>query len=142
MPNQVPKAEEAIFDGVSQVNRYLRRELSRNGISVSQIRILHTLDRSPGCSLNQVALETGIRKSSASLAIERMVVKKLVRRTTSPKERRSVALKLTPLGERQFKAAKALAIGSLSERLEKLNPAHRALVMQAFVILHPLFELC
>ena len=104
MPPVVAVADECariIMDTVPAVMHRIRERMRRHGppfLSVPQFRALGFLDRNPGACLSELSDHLGIARPTASVIVDRLVQRHLVVRTDDPRERRRVALRLTPNG--------------------------------------------
>jgi DNA-binding MarR family transcriptional regulator len=72
--------------------------LAEHDVSPADYAVLTVIDRNPGAGQSQVAETLGIQKTNFVPLIRRMEARGLVLRTPSARDRRSVALTLTPQG--------------------------------------------
>lgn len=94
--------------------RGLAREmLVRHNITHAQFVLLRHLWWNPGSTVSQVADSMGISRPAATQAVERLVQRGLVRRSTDTGDRRRLRLGLTPRGEELVRSLS----GALAERL-------------------------
>jgi DNA-binding MarR family transcriptional regulator len=104
MPRKQNVTEDAkeILNAVRRLVRALRlfdkEAHSRYGLSTAQLFILHVLHENEGCSMNDLAAMTATDQSTASVIVQRLVDAGYVGRGTSERDRRHVALTLTPSG--------------------------------------------
>lgn len=96
------------------------------GLSGAQLFVLHNLDDSSTISLNELAERTHTHQSSVSVVVQRLVDKRLVRRTRSTADARRVELELTAAGERALRKAPESAQDKLIDALGRTSSADRA----------------
>jgi DNA-binding MarR family transcriptional regulator len=110
-PRNTPDAcAHAVMESVPMVMRFIRREMRRHSaslLSVPQFRALAFLDRSPGACLFHVADHLGVTRPTASVIVDRLVRRGLLARADDPRERRRIALTLTPKGTRLLDEARS-----------------------------------
>lgn len=70
-----------------------------------QFSILALIDRNPGLSQSQVCAALDIKRANLVAVIDELESAGLVRRDSSPKDRRSNRLHLTPAGQRALRSA-------------------------------------
>jgi DNA-binding MarR family transcriptional regulator len=116
-PRRIPAAElRAALDGIRQLVQALRagaREGARTGLSSAQLFALQQIAEHPGASINDVAALTFTHQSSVSVVIQRLVLRRLVRKVRAPDDRRRQQLEPTAAGRRVLQTAP----GSMQERL-------------------------
>ncbi|MGA9664978.1 MAG: MarR family transcriptional regulator [Gallionella sp.] len=71
-------------------------------ITPAQFDIVATLGNTPGMSPKELGEKTLITKGTLTGVVDRLVVKKLVRRAASPSDGRCQIIQLTPQGEKLF----------------------------------------
>ena len=92
------------------VMRFIRTEMRRHRasvLSVPQLRALAFLDRNPGACLLHVADHLGVTTPTASVIVDRLVRRGLLRRSEDPRERRRLVLTLSPKGGRHLEQARS-----------------------------------
>ena len=100
----------AVMETVPLVMRFIRAEMRRHGapvLSVPQLRALAFLDRNGGACLFNVADHLGVTRPTASVIVDRLVRRGLLARADDPRERRRIALTLTPKGTRLLDEARS-----------------------------------
>jgi DNA-binding MarR family transcriptional regulator len=135
-------AREAM-ETVPLVMRFIRTEMrSRRApsLSVPQFRVLTFLSHRPGAPLSGVAEHLGVTRSTASAIVDRLVRRKLVRRTAHPEERRCVVLTLTPVGAQRLQHAREAACADLAKVLAGLTAADLLQVAQGLTLLGSAFK--
>jgi len=116
----------AVMETVPLMTRFIRAEMRARwapSLSVPQFHVLALLNREPGSSLSHVADRLGVTPSTASVVVDRLVRRKLVRRTEDPQERRCVVLSLTATGTQHFVQARDAACAQMASVLAKLSEA-------------------
>jgi DNA-binding MarR family transcriptional regulator len=68
------------------------------GLTMSQLRVLHHLNRQPGMTAGTLAERLGVRPSTVTGIVDRLVRHDLVERLADPDDRRVVRNILTPRG--------------------------------------------
>lgn len=91
-------------------------------LTPAQFDVIATLGNTPGLSTGDIGERTLITKGTLTGVIDRLEKKQLVQRTTSPDDRRSVIVKLTPSGEALFEQVFPAHIADLQQRFQQLDP--------------------
>ena len=131
-----------VLDVVPLVMRVLRAEMRAHRgpeLSVPHFRVLAYVGRNENASLSEVAEHVGLRLPSMSTLVDGLVTRGLVSRSASVKDRRRVALCLTPLGRSTWGAARRATQSRLSKQLAGLSPEQLATVAGAMESLRALF---
>lgn len=131
------------LDTVPPVMRAIRtmmRAASKKDLTVPQFRVLGFVDRRGRASVKDVAEHLGIPMSGASRLVEKLVDRKLVARTTDPKDRRRVILTLRPAGKRLRVRARERTQQGLATTFQRLTPAERDAIARALPVLRDLFS--
>ncbi len=131
-----------ILDVVPSVMRMIRTEMRSQrstDLAVPQFRALMFINRNPGGSLQSVAHHLGLTAPTVSKMVDGLVLDRIVRRESSPKDRRQVTLTLTERGKEILEQAHHATQTRLSEVLAQLTPQESETVMQAMKYLQPLF---
>jgi DNA-binding MarR family transcriptional regulator len=132
-----------VMETVPLVMRFIRTEMrSRRGpsLSIPQFRVLTFLSHRPGAPLSGVAEHLGVSRSTASAIVDRLVRRKLVRRTVHPQERRSVVLTLTPAGAQHHQEAREAAGAHMAKVLAGLSAADLLQVTKGLNLLGSAFK--
>jgi len=130
-----------IVDVVPLVMRVLRSEMRSNrgpGLSVPHFRVLAYLNNNEGACLSDAAEHVGLRLPSMSTLIDALVARGLVSRAPSTRDRRRLALCLTPRGRSTLAAARHATQARLAKMLTQLAPADQVTVVTAMQALRPL----
>lgn len=99
------------------------------GLTPPQFDIVATLGNTPGMSFKELGEKTLITKGTLTGIVDRLETRRLVKRSASPDDGRSMIVRLTPSGERLFQSAFAahldhmrLALGGLdASRLRQIE---------------------
>lgn len=105
------------------------------GLTPAQFDIVATLGNTPGMSFKELGEKTLITKGTLTGVVDRLEAQRLVRRSASPEDGRSMIVSLTPAGERLFEKVfpahldhMRLALGELSTaQLQRFETALRGL---------------
>jgi MarR family transcriptional regulator for hemolysin len=131
-----------ILDIVPTIMRMIRIEMRSQGsadLAIPQFRALLFISRNPGSSLLAVADHLGLTSPTVCKMVDGMVLNCLVRRESSPKDRRKVILTLTAPGQAILEKARNGTQARLAEVLSRLTPEEGETVLQAMQLLQPLF---
>ncbi len=125
-PPMTPEAcARSVIETVPQVMRLMRSMMRRHRsavLSVPQFRAMAFVSRHPGACLYHLADHLGVTRPTASVIAERLVQRGLLARDTDPRERRRIALTLTPEGERQLEQARHATRSDIAKILAPLPP--------------------
>ena len=142
-PNEAAWESAArMLEVVPLVMRQIRQVMRAAGgtaLSVPQFRALGYIDRHPDCSVSAVAEHVGLSEAAASRLIETLVQEGYVERATLATNRRFVALRLAPEGQRIRTLAQQHALRALAERMAALDEDDFAAINQALETLRGLF---
>lgn len=105
------------------VNGLLEAQVGRAGLdlALSQVRMLSLIDRLPSCGIGDLADYMGVSSAAVSRAVDRLVRRGLVTRTTTGSDRRAVDLVITDEGRtavERFQEAVRDSLGELTGSLE------------------------
>ena len=90
------------------------------GVTLAQLRLLYRLDADPGVTAGTLADLLGVRASTVTGIVDRLVSQNLVERQADPDDRRLVRSRLTPSGRdmiSRFTQENRAYIRSIFERL-------------------------
>ena len=93
----------------------------RQGISMTQLHILHMLDRHGEMGMSRLAEVLDVSVSNATGLVDRMEERGLVARTRVPEDRRVVLVHVSPAGHAMLGDAEALANDVLRRVLERID---------------------
>lgn len=83
---------------LSRRNRALNGELRSFGVDYPRWRVMAVLNQHPGCSMQQLAEQTGVDRTTLAHTIALMERQGLLTRRARKTDRRSIMLNLTPRG--------------------------------------------
>lgn len=93
----------------------------RLGLSMAQLHILYTLQRSGPMTMSGLAEALNVSLSNATGLIDRIEERGLVGRARVPEDRRIVMIRVTPEGERMLEAIDALSEDLLRSVLSRID---------------------
>ena len=93
------------------------------GLTPSQFDIVATLGNTPGMSFKELGEKTLITKGTLTGVVDRLEAQRLVRRSASAEDGRSMIVSLTPAGKRLFERAFAAHLAHLRLALGGLDAA-------------------
>ncbi len=100
--------------------------LLRQGISMTQLHILHMLERHGQMPMSRLAEVLDVSVSNATGLVDRMEERGLVARTRVPEDRRVVLVQVSPAGVAMLGDAEALRDDVLRRVLLRIDPTHLA----------------
>jgi DNA-binding MarR family transcriptional regulator len=119
----------ACLDSIRRIVQALRRSAgqtqARTGLSSAQLFVLASLAESPSSSLTDLGRRTFTDRTSVAGVVEKLVRRRLVRRSRAVGDRRSAALWITPDGRARVKRAPTAAGAHLRDAIEGLRPGKR-----------------
>jgi DNA-binding MarR family transcriptional regulator len=136
LPAALAAADEcarAVMDTVPAVMRRIRERMRHHdpaSLSIPQFRVLGFLDRNPGACLSELSSHLGVARPTASIIVDRLVQRRLVTRSDDPRERRRLALGLTPDGLQLLQQARSATRAWIATLLRSL-PEERLQQMAA-----------
>lgn len=98
--------------------------LLRQGISMTQLHILHMLDRHGEMPMSRLAEVLDVSVSNATGLVDRMEERGLVERNRVPEDRRVVLVQVSPAGQAMLGDAEALRYDDLRRVLLRIDPSH------------------
>lgn len=121
--------EESPWDRLREANRLLRARtgsrLQGIGLSISEAVVLDLCSRAPA-KASDVATASGLTAAGATDLIDRLEVRRLVRRESSATDRRVVLIALTPAGLRARGAVAAAKAETLRYLESTMRPEELA----------------
>ncbi len=105
--------------------------LVRQGISMSQLHIMHLLEGHGEMAMSRLAEMLDVSVSNATGLIDRVEERGFVERTRVATDRRMVMVQLTPAGHQMLDEFETLREGILSRVLDQLDPKQLAGVAKA-----------
>ncbi|HEX7973404.1 MAG TPA: MarR family transcriptional regulator [Anaerolineales bacterium] len=139
-PSEICAGE--LVEVIPQVMRSIRAEMRGGraaGLSVPQLRALVFLRDNPSACLSELAEHIGVGLPSMSKMVDSLVDRGMVKRQTSPSDRRYVMLALTSAGGLSLEATRLRTRENLAGKLKGLNDAQRTILLQALDVLRQAF---
>lgn len=119
----------AVLDAIRKIVRALRvasRAAEKSaGLSGAQLFVLQKLADGRAVSINELAARTLTHQSSVSVVVQRLVDRRLIRRTPSDLDRRRVELSLTAAGRKAIGTSGDLAQDRLIHALREMPARQR-----------------
>jgi DNA-binding MarR family transcriptional regulator len=131
-----------ILEIVPTIMRVIRTEMRNQrsaDLALPQFRALLFINRNPGSSLLAVANHLGLTSPTVSTMVDGLVLKRMIRRESSTRDRRKVTLTLTAEGQAILKKARNGAQARLIEVLSGLTPEECETVFQSMKLLRSIF---
>jgi DNA-binding MarR family transcriptional regulator len=131
-----------VLDIVPAIMRTIRVEMRSQrsaDLAIPQFRSLLYIHRNPHCSLKTLAHHLGLTPPTVSKMVDGMVLKQLISRETSPRDRRKITLVITEQGNEILEKAREGTQTCLTEIFSELTPDETHTVFQAMRLLHTLF---
>lgn len=122
---------DALRPTLLQVNRELRRETRRLGVSPEQVALLVSVKYEPGIGIRELAARERISAPAMTKHVDRLERDGLVVRTPSDDDRRRVGISLTDEGARLLRRVRSRRTAWLAKRLEGLTPEELAAIEAA-----------
>ena len=98
--------------------------LLRHGVSMTQLHILHMLDRHGQMPMSRLAEVLDVSDSNATGLVDRMEERGLIARTRVPEDRRVVLVEISPTGKAMLGDAEALRDDVMRRVLGRIDPTH------------------
>jgi len=123
------------------LNRHLRREVHKLGVSAGQISLLAAVRDHPGIGIADLALREGTSAPSISAHVDRLEAGGLLeRRRDGHADKRRVGLHITADGIRVLRAVRSRRTAWLASRLEALSIEQRERIAAATDALEALLK--
>ena len=146
-PLVAPDADDPFVDIIADFRATMTRikcasseRLLRLGISMAQLNILYTLQRSGDMTMSRLADGLNVSDSNATGLIDRMEERGFVERTRVPEDRRIVMVRLTDAGRRLLDEVDALSDELLRSTLSRVKPSQLAGIASAVAELRAAVE--
>jgi DNA-binding MarR family transcriptional regulator len=92
------------------------------GVSGSQLWILQEAQKTPGVGVSEVAIRLSIHQSTCSQLVDKLVKRRMIKKTPSKEDQRRVGLHVMKAGEKAIACAPGPAQGLLPDALGSLSP--------------------
>ena len=114
---------DALHAGAIKLLRMVRAEDAASGIGPAQLSALSVLVFMGGKSVGELAALEQVRGPTMTRIVDGLVDKALVKRVSTPHDRRTVQVAPTPEGRRLLLAGRTRRVRALARRLEGLSTA-------------------
>jgi MarR family 2-MHQ and catechol resistance regulon transcriptional repressor len=129
----VERDAAALFAVMTDLLRYYqfrdRDRMGYHGLTITQSYVMEALIRRGGITLNDLAVEMNLDKSTLSRVVDGLERKRAVKRTANPTDGRSTLIQATPSGRRRRELIEADIIAENAEVIAGFTaPVRRKLV--------------
>lgn len=137
----VIEGQSAVVDAVLAANRVFVAVASnalvglKPEVTLPQFRTLVLLEQHRVLGVTQLAEELGVVPSTASRMGERLVAKRLVRRSVDPTNRRQVLLRLQPAGRELIAESTRRRTAQIAKLLHSIPDADKERLAEALTLL-------
>lgn len=114
-----------------RMNRLLSRDLRQHGLGLSNWRVLAVLDSARSATVNQLADYAMIEQSTLSRLIMRMEKQKLVKRSRSHPDGRTVIVTMTGEGRDVYAKLRTLSMAHADRVLRSFSRSEQSSLKQA-----------
>ncbi len=114
--------------------------LSGDKLTLPQSDVIFALGNSDGMTFTEIGDITLITKGTLTGVIDRLTIKKLVKRKTDKNDRRKIIVSLTRRGERMFESEYPRQISWLKEKFKKLSKKDRDAATESMIKIRKIFE--
>lgn len=124
----------------SRISREFHREVEAVGLSVTEWRVLASLEGSDGESIGVLSQLTLTKQPTLSKVVQRMEADGIVDRTRVRTDRRQTVVRITPKGHRLMDALRGRAIEHQNKVLEPFGRENAEMLiamLKALLALHP-----
>lgn len=108
-----------------------RRLATATGLTPSQLLVLQEIERRGEAIPSAIAAALQFSQATITSLVDRLVVRGLVTRRRSERDKRQMLLRITPEGDRLLAGAPDMPQGQFRERFTALAPWERAMVLAA-----------
>jgi DNA-binding MarR family transcriptional regulator len=138
-PPTVPEVASRLRLAVTRTARRMRQE-SDPSLSPTQTAALATIERRGPLTPSELASIERVQRPTISRVAARLVEAGLVERLPDELDRRGARLRVTDEGRRRLRELRSRKTAYLAERIERLGPEERDLLMRASDLLERLLE--
>ncbi|HYM84570.1 MAG TPA: MarR family transcriptional regulator [Candidatus Dormibacteraeota bacterium] len=110
----------------------MSERLVRLGISMTQLNILYTLQRTGVMTMSHLAEGLGVSLSNLTGLVDRIEERGLIERTRVPEDRRVVLVRVTDAGTRLIQENDAVSDDLMRTVLARMDPAELPAIAHAF----------
>jgi DNA-binding MarR family transcriptional regulator len=109
----------------------MSERLVRLGISMPQLHIMHTLQRTGEMTMSRLADVLGVSFSNATGLVDRLEERGFIERTRVAEDRRIVLVHVTELGARTLRESDSLSDQLMRDVIARLDPADLPVIAHA-----------
>ncbi len=102
-----------------------RDRVGHHGLTITQCYVIEILNRRGPLTLNELAAEIGLNKSTLSRVVDGLQKKQAVKRTSNPADGRSILLEATASGAHRYARVEADIVAENAKVLSGFTPAAR-----------------
>jgi DNA-binding MarR family transcriptional regulator len=138
-PPSVPEVASRLRLAVTRTARRMRQE-SDPSLSPTQTAALATIERRGPLTPSELASIERVQRPTISRVAARLVEAGLIERLPDELDRRGARLRVTDEGRRRLHEVRSRKTAYLAQRIERLGPEERDLLMRASDLLERLLE--
>ena len=141
--NADPRTETILADfraTMAELKCVGSERLLRHGVSMTQLHILHMLERHGQMPMSRLADVLDVSVSNATGLVDRMEERGLIARTRVPEDRRVVLVEISPAGLAMLDDAESLRDDLMRRVLRRIEPTHLAAIAGAMTDLRTAVE--
>jgi DNA-binding MarR family transcriptional regulator len=125
---------------VSRLYRGFRRDRDDTELTAEQLTLLASISRIAPVRLGDLAQQEGVKPSSLTRSINWLADRGFIDRTVPADDRRATVVAISPGGWEVLESAWSQRSVLLATRIERLDPADRAVLLDALAPLEALVE--
>lgn len=112
-----------------QVSRATAREIERTGLTQAQFDVVVTLGDTAGLTCKELGEQTFITKGTLTTVLDRLELKRLVRRAKGQQDHRQTVVSLTEAGQALYERIFMPFIDTVRPRFDVLSPQEQETLM-------------
>lgn len=131
-PTTIEQAQY-VFNSITTIREYIINQHMQcigavhensllNGVSIAQAQVIHAIYTRGQVSVTELARMQNVSPPSASAMVDRLVDKGILIREQHARDRRKVAIRVSPEVSADFKALQESMLKSFVELVEKIGP--------------------
>lgn len=113
-----------------RVMKSFSERIAETGLTPAAATVVLVVEGNPGIPLGKLADALLVKRPNMTKLVKRLEARALVRRRAATEDRRSIALMLTPAGQRQAQRLRALTAANDAFVLSILSSSERAQLMK------------
>ena len=118
------KLDDIVYSKIQDAGKRLSMQDPLEGLTNTQSQAVLKISRISPCTLSEAAKILRITKSSASVLVERLVVKGVLERRQDPANRRCVLITISQQAQRFLETVEEELINEVGKIAEKMGPEH------------------